>query len=267
MQTQITAGYWIIRPVRRLFPALYLTIAIVACSLMPFTSPTAWGGELQDDSRVWGAALARGNFGYVSPDLKRWLWWMEGQLRARECCSSDLALDQSLIRPGLGYALTDQSTVWIGYARATNYLDGQGGEIAEDRMWEQYMWSGSTPFGAFTFRPRLEQRWQANGSDMGSRFRQFLKFSWPISFLPAGTDFVVWDEVFVNLYDTDWGPRIQSHLGFDQNRGFVGLGYRFSPEIKTEVGYMNQYIQTHSAANDRLNHILSVWLFFDLYKK
>ena len=48
---------------------------------------------------------------------------------------------------------------------------------------------------------------------------------------------------------------------------FVGLGYRFSPEIKTEVGYMNQYIQTHSAANDRINHILSVWLFIDLYKK
>ena len=30
---------------------------------------------------------------------------------------------------------------------------------------------------------------------------------------------------------------------------------------------MNQYIQTHSVANDRINHILSVWLFIDLYKK
>jgi Protein of unknown function (DUF2490) len=47
--------------------------------------------------------------------------------------------------------------------------------------------------------------------------------------------------VFVNLYDSDWWPRLQSHLGFDQNRAFVGLGYRFSPEIKTEVGYMNQH--------------------------
>ncbi len=103
------------------------------------------------------------------------------------------------------------------------------------------MWSGSTPFGNFTFRPRLEQRWQAHGSDTSSRFRQFLKFSWPISSLP-GTDFVVRDEVFVNLcYDTDWGPRLQSHLGFDQNRGFVWFGYRFRPEIRTEVGYMNQH--------------------------
>ncbi len=56
---------------------------------------------------------------------------MEGQLRARDCCSSDIALDQSLIRPGRGYALTDQSTVWMGYARVTNYLDGQGGDREE----------------------------------------------------------------------------------------------------------------------------------------
>ena len=266
MNTRITSRYSLMRATRRFLPALYLIIAIVACSLMPLASPTAWA-ELQDDTRTWGNITARGNFGYINPDLKRWLWWMEGQLRARDCCSSDIALDQSLIRPGLGYALTDQSTVWMGYARVTNYLDGQGGEIAENRVWEQYMWSGKTPLGAFTFRPRLEQRWQENGSDMGSRFRQFLKFSWPISFLPEGTDFVVWDEVFVNLYDTNWGPRLQSHLGLDQNRGFVGIGYRFTPEIKTEIGYMNQYIQTHSAANDRLNNIISATLFFDLYKK
>lgn len=155
----------------------------------------------------------------------------------------------------------------MGRVCSRHELPGRaGGEIAENRMWEQYIWSGSTPFGNFTFRPRLEQRWQANGGDTGSRFRQFLKFSWPISFLP-GTDFVLWDEVFVNLYDTDWGPRLQMHLGFEQNRGFVGVGYRFSPELKTEIGYMNQYIQTHSAANDRMNHILSAWLFIDLYKK
>lgn len=127
MNTQRASCYSIIRPAERFLPAMYLAVAMVVCSLMPFALPAAWGGELQDDSRVWGAALARGNFGYASPDLKRWLWWMDGQLRARDCCSSDIDLDQSLIRPGLGYALTDQSTVWMGYARATNYLDRQGG--------------------------------------------------------------------------------------------------------------------------------------------
>ena len=160
---------------------------------------------------------------------------MEAQLRFRDCCATGGSLDQSLIRPAIGYALTDQSTVWIGYARATNYLIGQ--EIEENRMWEQYMWRGSTPLGAFTSRTRFEQRWQANGNDTGERFRQFFKFHWPFSFHP-GANFTVWDEVFVHLYSTDWGA-IQ---GFDQNRGFVNIGYRFSPEILTEIGYMNQFI-------------------------
>ena len=264
MNTQMTSRYSIM-PAKRLFPALCLVIAIVACSLMPFASSTAWA-ELQTDTGVWGAAMARGNFAYLNPELsKRWLWWMEGQVRYRECCNSEFALNQSLIRPGLGYALTDQSTVWVGYARVGNFLPDHT-DIQENRIWEQYMWSGKTPLGAFTSRSRLEQRFQENGGDAGGRFRQFFRFSWPIPFPPA-IDFVVWDEAFVNLYQTDWGPKLQSHQGLDQNRGFVGFGYRISPEIRTEIGYINQYIQTHTIANDRMNNIISMTLFFDFYKK
>ncbi len=263
MNTKMTSHYSFM-PARKLLPALCLVIAIIFCSLMPFASPIAWA-ELQEDTGIWGNATARGNFGYVNPDLKRWLWWMEGQVRFRECCNSEFALNQSLIRPGLGYALTDQSTVWVGYARVGNFFPDHT-DIQENRIWEQYMWSGKTPLGAFTSRSRLEQRFQENGGDTGGRFRQFFRFSWPIPFLPA-IDFVVWDEAFVNLYQTDWGPKLQSHQGLDQNRGFVGVGYRISPEIRTEIGYLNQYIQTHTIANDRMNNIISVTLFFDFYKK
>ena len=250
----ITSRCSIMRPARRLLPALHLIIVIAACSLMPFASPTA-RAEVVEDFRLWGNVTARGNLGYIDSDLKRWRWWMEAQTRFRD--SGD-ALDQLLIRPGIGYALTDQSTVWIGYARVTNY-SAVGDQIEENRMWEQYMWSGQTPLGAFTSRTRFEQRWQANGNDTGGRFRQFVKFHWPLSFYPAA-NFVVWDEVFVHLYSTDWGA-IQ---GFDQNRGFVGIGYRFSPNILTEIGYMNQFIQRAQA--DRMNHILSLTVFLDFYK-
>ena len=254
MNTWIASPCSIMQPVRRILPVLHLLIAIVACSLMPFASPTAWA-ELQEDTRVWGNITARGNFGYVSPDLKRWLWWMEGQLRSRECCSSDMALDQSLIRPGIGYALTDHSTVWMGYAHVTNY-PVVGDEFHENRLWQQYQWSGPTPLGAFTSRTRLEQRWQNNGNDTGGRFRQLFKFNWPFSFHPAAS-FVAWDEMFVHLNSTDWGAR----QGFDQNRGFAGLGYRWQPHILTEIGYINQYINT--ANTDPMNHILSLNLFLD----
>ena len=89
MNTQMTSRHSIM-PAKRLFSALYLVIAMLACSLMPFASPAAWA-ELQSDTGVWGVAMARGNFAYLNPELsKRWLWWMEGQVRARECCSSTL---------------------------------------------------------------------------------------------------------------------------------------------------------------------------------
>lgn len=109
---------------------------------------------------------------------------------------------------------------------------------------------------AFTSRTRFEQRWQDNGDDTGGRFRQLFKFSWPFSFHPAAS-FVTWDEMFVHLNTTDWG----ASQGFDQNRGFAGIGYRWQPQILTEIGYLTQYINT--ANTDRMNHILSLNLFLD----
>jgi hypothetical protein len=251
MNTQITSRYSIMRPAERFLPALHLVIAIVACSLMPFTSPTAQA-EVVEDFRLWGNVTARGNFGFINPDLTRWRWWMEVQPRSRE---SGKEMDQLLLRPGIGYALSDHSTVWIGYAHVTSYPVG-GDELQENRLWQQYMWSGPTPLGSFTSRTRFEQRWQDNGDDTGGRFRQSFKFNWPFSFHPAAS-LVVWDEVFVHLNSTDWGAR----QGFDQNRGFAGFGYRWHPQILTEIGYLNQFIST--AKVDRMNHILSLNLFLD----
>lgn len=251
MPMQMICHGSIMRSARSLFPTLYLVIAMVACSLMPLALPTA-SAEVQEDFRLWGNVTARGNFGPIDPELKRWRWWMEVQPRSRE---SGKEMDQLLIRPGIGYALTDRSTLWIGYAHVTNY-PAVGDEIEENRLWQQYVWSGPTFLGAFTSRTRFEQRWQDNGSDTGGRFRQFFKFNWPFSFHPAAS-FVAWDEMFVHLNTTDWGAR----QGFDQNRGFAGLGYRWQPQILTEIGYLNQYINT--ANTDRMNHILSLNLFLD----
>ena len=72
--------------------------------------------------------------------------------------------------------------------------------------------------------PGLNSVGKTNGNDTGGRFRQFFKFNWPFAFHPAAS-LVSWDEVFVHLNSTDWGAR----QGFDQNRGFVGIGYRFNP--------------------------------------
>lgn len=245
------------RQVRRFLLALHVLFAIITCSLMPIASSTVQADVLED-FQIWENVTARGNFGFINPDnpnLKRWRWWGEIQMRYRD---SGQELNQMLVRPGIGYALTDRSTVFVGYAHVTNRPPNSD-SIQENRIWQQYQWSGPTPLGAFTTRSRLEERWQENGNDTGVRFRELLKFNWPFSFHPAAS-FVLADEVFVNLTQTDWGAPTAKQ-GFDQNRGFTGIGYRFTPIILTEVGYINQYINT--TTRDRMNHILSINLYLD----
>lgn len=77
---------------------------------------------------------------------------------------------------------------------------------------------------------------------------------------------MLWDEVFVRLNSTTPSAR----FGFDQNRGFAGLGYTFSEKARVEIGYMNQLIQSRAVSrreqkfDHRINHILSVSMFLNL---
>jgi len=253
----IASRYSIMHPVRRLLLALHVIFAIVACSLIPFASSTALASDLVD-FMIWENVTARGNFGFINPEnpeLKRWRWWAEVQMRYRD---SGQELNQALYRPGIGYALTDHSTVFVGYAHVSNNPPNSS-LVQENRIWQQYQWSGPTPLGAFTTRSRLEERWQDNGNDTGVRFRELLKFNWPFSFHPAAS-FVLANEVFINLNQTDWRVPTAKR-GLDQNRGFAGIGYRFTPIILMELGYMNQFINTPT--RDRMNNILSINFYLD----
>jgi len=83
MITRIRSRYSILHPAGRILPALCLAFAIVACSLMPLASSTAWA-DVQEDFRIWENVTARGNFGFINPDnpdLKRWRWWADAQMR------------------------------------------------------------------------------------------------------------------------------------------------------------------------------------------
>ena len=243
------------RPIRqytgRFVLTLFLILVTIAGGLTPLGSSRVMA-ETLDDFRIWGNVTARGNFGFIEPGLKQWRWWAEIQPRTRE---EGEDMDQLLIRPGIGYALTDHSTVWIGYAHVINF-PAAGDNIHEDRIWQQYMWSGATPVGVFTSRTRFEQRWQSNGGETGGRFRHMFRLSWPLPFYQP-VSLVGWDEVFIHLNDTNWGAR----QGFDQNRGFAGVGYRVLPPVLVEIGYMNQYI--NKATVDNMNHVLSLNLFLD----
>jgi hypothetical protein len=67
------------------------------------------------------------------------------------------------------------------------------------------------------------------------------------------------NELFINANTVDWGPV----AGFDQNRVFVGVGYKIDSSLRAEVGYMNQYIN-RDLNYDRDFHLLSLNLYVDV---
>jgi uncharacterized protein DUF2490 len=211
--------------------------------------------DLVEDAGVWGYVIAQGNFGMLNPQWQWFLWYMEGTGRYRE---GGKELNQSILRPALGYALSDKWSLWLGYAWNAFYPK-VGESIDENRIWQQILWSDQTALGKLTSRSRLEQRFlETAGDEVAWRFRQMFKLSQPIW---GKLGLVGWDEVFVGLNDPDGNKTLGATKGFDQNRAFAGFGYDFDKQIRVEVGYLNQFIST--APDDKLNHIAVFSLYLN----
>lgn len=223
-----------------------LALALVLIPAAASADPTA------EDFQTWAAITATGTLGALSSSLQSFRYWMEGQGRFGNDSSS---LSQGMVRPGLGYALNSNASLWLGYAYAPTMEPFTTDSFNEQRLWQQFLWSDKASIGNYSSRTRFEERFIGQ-PDTAYRFRQMFKLAYP---LPFAQDFslVGWDEVFVNLNNTG-----TVHAGLDQNRLFAGLGYNFDEHIRTELGYMNQYIQKSEAA-DRISHILSLSLFLN----
>ncbi|MEM8680414.1 MAG: DUF2490 domain-containing protein [Planctomycetota bacterium] len=206
-----------------------------------------------DDLGQWNALFAQGTFKELGWEHDRLRWWFDGHLRLLDDTDG---FTQSIVRPGIGWTLDEESAAWIGYGWI--YTDALSGlRIDEHRIWQQWTWSKGIDDWKFASRSRLEQRFVDLGNDLGLRYRQLLRVQHNLPAVPKWS-LVCWDELFINLNDTDWGAR----HGFNQNRLFVGVGYKPTKECRwrVEVGYLNQVIEL-PIIDDRANHILSVNFF------
>ena len=221
-------------------------------SLLFLGIATTTNAKTVEDFQTWGNVTATGSLGVVNPELKNLKYWVEGQGRFGNDTSQ---FSQGMVRAGLGYAVMDKVSVWLGYAFVPTEEPFTKKPFDEHRIWQQVLWSDKFADITLTSRSRLEQRFIPTGSDVGWRFRQMFKASVPIAY---DFSFVVSDEYFVNINKTNFGAAD----GFDQNRAFAGVGYNFDKNIKTEIGYMNQYIRK-ATAPDRKDDILSVNLYLN----
>lgn len=223
------------------------------CSVLALPATPVLADPIED-LQNWSAIFATGKLTAVHAKAR---YWLEGQGRF----GADISrFSQGILRPGVGFALTERMTLWGGYAYIPTDPPGEGNATREHRLWQQLLWTTPLPLGSLTLtsRTRLEQRWFEHAADAGWRLRQFTKLTRPIA-LDGRVYASLWDEVFLAFDDTDWGAR----AGLDQNRAFGGIGFRLAPGVALEAGYLNQYV-FRQARDDASNHILAFSLYLNL---
>ncbi len=156
-------------------------------------------------------------------------------------------LEQLLIRVGVGYELDENKNNFLlgyGYILSENYT-GNGDEkvtVHENRIFQQLILKQNLGPVKINHRYRFEQRFVS--SDFKMRFRYFLSLSLPFQKAAERTFYLsAYNEIFLNT---------KSNI-FDRNRLYGGLGYKFSPKIRLELGYMNQFFET--GGRDQINII------------
>lgn len=164
-------------------------------------------------------------------------------------------LEQLLLRTGIGYNLSENNNLLLGYGfiRSENYgLIDEKTTVNEHRIFQQFTAKQKVGTISLTHRYRFEQRFVE--SDFKARLRYFLALKIPFAqsvgedgeAQPSKFYLSAYNEIFLNT---------KSAI-FDRNRVYSGLGYQLNKNIRIEAGHMNQIFETSS--RDQFNLITFV---------
>lgn len=160
-------------------------------------------------------------------------------------------LEQLLLRTGLGYNITENNNILLGYGYilSENYIGETEDKVSvnEHRVFQQFTTKHKVGKIGLSHRYRFEQRFVED--DFKMRLRYFLGVKVPLQYRKDEKNplyFSVYNEVFLNM---------ESSV-FDRNRVYTGLGYTFSKALRLELGYMNQFFET--SGRDQINLIMFV---------
>ncbi|NRD18808.1 DUF2490 domain-containing protein [Winogradskyella eckloniae] len=160
-------------------------------------------------------------------------------------------LEQLLLRTGLGYNITENNNLLLGYGYilSENYVGDTDDKVSvnEHRIFEQFTTKQKIGNVGINHRYRFEQRFVED--DFKMRFRYFLGVNIPLQNKEEGKNPLyasLYNEIFLNTETSI----------FDRNRVYGGLGYKFSTSLRMELGYMNQFFET--SGRDQINLIAFV---------
>jgi hypothetical protein len=189
----------------------------------------------------------------------KWSYMMDVQLRSS---TQFKYLQNVLVRPGLLYQLTDQQSVGVGYTYFVTWDRSEGTETfePENRIFEQYIHRLKIGRLIVNNRFRLEQRFIQNEENnvFSQRIRHQLQARFHLNSdkeFENGLYINLQNEIFLNVQNQD---KVNDHF-FDQNRPYLGLGYRINKKLEIELGYYHRYqIKEDSRLNENIFQLMVV---------
>jgi hypothetical protein len=225
-------------------------IRLAFATLLAVTG-VARGTGVIDDKNVWLHISATGPLLGTRPGPNPWRYAFETPQRFADNVHKHA---QGAWRFGVGRMLTPEWSVWGGYVFTWTDTPYTRTPYAEHRPYQQLSWIHRGGRVQYSGRLRVEERFLDTGHDMGLRVRQQFRVSVPAREIKP-LAWVFSEEYFLNVIATDYGAR----RGLDQNRAFAGAAWQWSEILRSEVGYLHQYLQRNGQPN-RVNHALVIHL-------
>jgi hypothetical protein len=148
-----------------------------------------------------------------------------------------------ILRPVVGYQVTRNMSLWIGYGWTPSFLPDFNNE---HRVFQQVLFEDRYRRIGLINRTRLEERVIEGAGGTSVRLRHMLRAVLPLDSQRRWSA-VGQNELFVNLNSTARGPQ----SGFDQNRIYVGGLYDVDRHTRVELGYQANFINAPRSRPDR----------------
>ena len=162
----------------------------------------------------------------------------------------DSRLGALFVRPGIGYDVTPDLTLWVGYVLQATNTPHNNNYTLENQSYQQVTYRKTIENDKWELRSAVEERFLPGQVSYRSRYRLKYEYVFPDQ---KTWSIIGYDEIFFNFNDIQ---EYNIRAGISQNRLYAGVGFRFNPSVQIETGYINQQIW-NSGLSDQDNHVLS----------
>ncbi|AAU91341.1 putative lipoprotein [Methylococcus capsulatus str. Bath] len=228
----------------------------LGASLLMAACQAAGAGGIEGMAGAWTSLSLLGSLGSVSPDWRKFKWYVRDQVRLRDDNPPNAwRMYEDLLWVGVGYQVDPRFYLGIGYAHTWLHPVDQPA-YQENRPYLEAVLTHEAVGGKLVSRTRLEERVLQQGGEVGIRFREAVTWSHPVRFVAEGAEFYMGDELMVCSNYSLFGP-----AGFCQNRILSGISYRLSRNLGVDFGYLGQYMAGTPGTADVWTHNIQ----FDLH--